>query len=849
MVTQTVEPQAAAKQVKLEELIGTRWILIAGVVTCFIGVAFFLKYAYDQGLIGQFGRVMMATAAGIACLIAGEVTRRRGYELVAKGVTALGFGILYATTFFACRWAHPQLLGVKTAFGIAILLTAGAMTYAVVLDEVWIAVLSLLGGFLTPVLLSTGENVPNVLFGYTLILGVGACVCASLRKWRAINALCFVGTWVLYAGWFAEYYDAGQMTVAIAWLSVFFAVYLTMPLLYGLVNRKVAWREDVLLVAANATIVCGYLARMLYSDYRTSLAFAAVVLAAAHAVMAVVASERNREDRELRLTLLTITTVFVTMAIPLYFRMNAVALAWAAEAVVLAFIGLRYASLWTQGMAAVTMCLALWKLVMLPGHDEVFTPVFNPIFGTWAFTVLALVACHMFYRLESKLAGELRQTASQCYYAAAVAILILGAYFEWHAIFAMNLNCAASLNEVAGAAIILAAGFVLAVWQPIRPIGMLVDLLGTCFVIGGLAYAVAESCHTAVNWPAIVWAWVGVAAVFNGLRSGSQWTQWLGAASMAPAVVSLLAALPMHDVTFMPILNGPFVSWALVVAALAACHITYRFANRLPSEDFLLLNQAFYCAALVLMTVAAGLEWAAYCDKFVATDADAWVGRGLLVILGMALVLASLRPVRPTGAICTTLACLIAAAGSLLAVMWFGHYHTDIFTIFANGGFAAATLFLAALVLAAVLLVRMPKDVDTGAAMTGRSLGVWAVVLAWLLITMEIYYYWHGKGRTDIGQNWEFLMQMSISVFWAVYAAVMTLVGFWRNIALIRYMALGLFGLLLGKVFIVDMSSVKNVYRMGAFLATGVVLVGVSYLYQFLKKQGFFEVKDRAGGQ
>ena len=90
---------------------------------------------------------------------------------------------------------------------------------------------------------------------------------------------------------------------------------------------------------------------------------------------------------------------------------------------------------------------------------------------------------------------------------------------------------------------------------------------------------------------------------------------------------------------------------------------------------------------------------------------------------------------------------------------------------------------------------------------------------------------------------------MYISVMWAVYGAVLMTIGFWRNVRLLRYTALGLFALLLVKVFVLDMSTVKSVYRIAAFLATGVTLVGVSYLYQFLKKKGFFEamLADKSG--
>ncbi len=114
--------------------------------------------------------------------------------------------------------------------------------------------------------------------------------------------------------------------------------------------------------------------------------------------------------------------------------------------------------------------------------------------------------------------------------------------------------------------------------------------------------------------------------------------------------------------------------------------------------------------------------------------------------------------------------------------------------------------------------------------------------MLWVLLAEEIYLYWYCRNRfAEKIANWKFLSHMYISVMWAVYGAVLMTVGFWRKIKILRYIALGLFALLLVKVFILDTSTVKNVYRIAAFFATGVTLVGVSYLYQFLRKRGFFD--------
>jgi len=54
----------AKTRFSLEQRIGTRWILIAGIITVIVGVGFFLKYAYDSGWIGPTGRVVIAAFSG-----------------------------------------------------------------------------------------------------------------------------------------------------------------------------------------------------------------------------------------------------------------------------------------------------------------------------------------------------------------------------------------------------------------------------------------------------------------------------------------------------------------------------------------------------------------------------------------------------------------------------------------------------------------------------------------------------------------------------------------------------------------------------------------------------------------
>jgi len=196
-------PKGLAQTGSLEQRIGTRWVLVAGVITVIFAVGFFLKHAVENQWIGPWGRVAIAGLGGLAALAVGETTRRRGFDFVAKGVTALGFAILYATVFAAHRWYG--LIGPPPSYALAVCVTAGAMLYAVVLNEVAIALLSLAGGYVTPIMLSTGENLPNALFAYVLILSIGAMLCAYWRRWSPVNILAFLGTYLLYTAWFEKF--------------------------------------------------------------------------------------------------------------------------------------------------------------------------------------------------------------------------------------------------------------------------------------------------------------------------------------------------------------------------------------------------------------------------------------------------------------------------------------------------------------------------------------------------------------------------------------------------------------------------------------------------------------------
>jgi len=79
--------------------------------------------------------------------------------------------------------------------------------------------------------------------------------------------------------------------------------------------------------------------------------------------------------------------------------------------------------------------------------------------------------------------------------------------------------------------------------------------------------------------------------------------------------------------------------------------------------------------------------------------------------------------------------------------------------------------------------------------------------------------------------------QMLLSIFWGCYGIGLVAVGFAKRVAVCRYAGLGMLSLTLGKVLIVDMSNVQNIYRVLSLLGVGLLLVGTSVAYSKLSSR------------
>jgi uncharacterized membrane protein len=424
----------------LEARIGGNWFNRIGVIAIVLGVGFFFKYAYDNGWIQPWEWVSIGLALGVAFLIGGEKTRKK-YATYAYGLTGCGISILYLSVFAAFKlWG---LVGQPTAFVAMALVTATASLIAARYNALAIAILGLIGGFLTPGLLSTGVDNQVGLFGYITLLDAGVLVLAYRKQWRTLNYLAFVATVLTFVGWAVEFYTAQKLTTTVVFLSIFFVIFALLAVLYNVINHRPTTWLDLGLVFVNAVLYFSTSYELLEDDYHSMLGAFAIVVAAFYMGLGYVTYRRDKEDTLLVHTFLGLAFLFSVLAVPIQFDQQWVTMAWAVEGAIMTWVGLRADDRVSRYAGLIVFIVAAGHFVQVDLHDFAyqsgrhFTPLLNNRALSCAVLVAALTAAtRLFHRHRETLDEEEHSMFASLYAlganAAAILLLSLDAndYFE-----------------------------------------------------------------------------------------------------------------------------------------------------------------------------------------------------------------------------------------------------------------------------------------------------------------------------------------------------------------------------------------------------------------------------------
>ena len=372
-----------------------------GIIILFFGAAFLVRYAADRGVLPIEYRLMGVVGGALALQGVGWRLRRTrpSYATALQGGA---IGLLYLTIFAAFRLY--SLLPAFLTFALLLVVVVLSAVLAVLQNEKVLAVLGTSGGFLAPILASTGEGDHVGLFSYYLILNAGIVAVAWFRAWRFLNWIGFVFTFGIGFVWGAQYYQPALFRSTEPFLVIFFLFYLSVAVLFslrqpphlrGYVDGSLVFGLPALAFAMQSTLV---------SNIPFGRAYSAVALAGVYLILAGVL--RRRHDlRMLTEAFMALGVVFLTLAVPFAFDGHGTAAAWALEGAGLVWIGVRQQRVMARSVGAALLVGAGLAFALMATSSVSALPIVNSRFlGSLAIAAGGLLAARQYMK-----AGDARR--------------------------------------------------------------------------------------------------------------------------------------------------------------------------------------------------------------------------------------------------------------------------------------------------------------------------------------------------------------------------------------------------------------------------------------------------------
>jgi uncharacterized membrane protein len=389
-----------------EGRLGGTWLSRVGAVLLFLGVGFFLKHAFEQDWIGSRGRVLAGLVVGIAMMAGGlRLAGRAAYRVPAQSLVAAGIGVIYLSLYAA--HAFYGLVGAPPTFVAMAIVTVVGFAAALRLDSLALALLAVVGGLLTPIILDTDRDAATALFTYLAILDVGVLLVVSRRGWSGLALLAFAGTQILYWGWLVRWYQVGRLPLAFGWATVFLLAFAAWALAGSRSERPagtVEFARRLIILGAPALYFAA--ARRIFDDAPgRRLAGLALALAGIYFVAARVAGRSARGGPRSALLHRAVALAFLALAPAVTLGRHDLVIAWSVEGLVLLFGGfaLNAPRLRAGGLAISALAWGRWFAAL--GEDAGRAGMFlvaHPALPATVAVVVTAVLAALVYRVRER---------------------------------------------------------------------------------------------------------------------------------------------------------------------------------------------------------------------------------------------------------------------------------------------------------------------------------------------------------------------------------------------------------------------------------------------------------------
>lgn len=740
-----------------------------GIVILFFGAAFLAKYAADNSLFPIELRFVGIAIGAFALLIVGWRLREKR-PVYAEVLQGGGIAGLYLTVFAATRF---DLVLTGPAFGLMVVIVLASAILAVGQNALSLAVIGTAGGFLAPILVSTGSGNYIALFSYYAVLNLGVFAVAWFRTWKVLNVLGFVFTFTITGLWRVNSYEADDRFAADAFLILFFLMYVGVsilncvrqpPDLKGYVSGSLVFGLPVVAFGLHASMV---------SPIEYAMAWSALALAAFYLLIGWVLFQTRRESFRLLVeAFAALGVIFASLAIPLAFDTRTTAAMWAVEGAGLLWLGVRQERKLARAFGALLQIAAgMGYLIGMQYRNAADWPVLNSTFlGAAMLSISGICTGYWLFRNRARQA-RYEGGADAVFTFWAVGWWLLGGLREID-MFLPGASYGASLSFVALTAALLAWLALKREWRLPLLIGTYLPPLAALLALAG----VLDFGHPFIRWGAVGWVLL-FAAHYMMLRLGEtrdvQGLDWLHAGATWVFTI-IVASEANYQIAERTTGVWALLPWGVVPALV----IAWLGRQQLRPQWPLAMREQTY-RIFGAMPVVAGMSVWILLINVSSTGDSTWLPYYPL-----------LNPLDISVALCFA-----------SFAMWWSSLSEE----------QRETCW--------------PFDMRALVAVVA------ALVFVWLNAALiRSLHHNFGAPITIYGMAHSTLVQASISIFWGVLGfTAMTLAArkHWRYVWMVGG---ALMLVVVAKLFLVDLSNVGTVARITSFLTVGALLLVTGYL-------------------
>lgn len=357
-------------------------LTIIGIFTLVLGIGYFVKYAIDKNWIGETPRVGIGFFLGAVIILLGHFLRKN-YSVFSSIITGGGIAVLYFTVTIAFREYH--LFSQNIAFSVTCLITLLCIALSYYYKSEILIIFSLFGGFLAPLMVSSGHSNYPFLFTYITVLNLGMLAIAFLKNWKSIGWIAFIFTYVYLLYWT---FETTQLT-SIYFYSSGYIIFYSFALKKYFRKEAMSSPDILMLVLINFTNIIGLVYIFNQLGYEPVIIFP-LIFALVNSFL--LFREYSQKNFGINYSVFAAITVsLLTLAVALQFKTHLITSVWAIEATLLLYI-------WKKtGLPIFRKCFYVLFPLLIAAQVITWTEyidaknlniVFNPVFLTSLVTLI-----------------------------------------------------------------------------------------------------------------------------------------------------------------------------------------------------------------------------------------------------------------------------------------------------------------------------------------------------------------------------------------------------------------------------------------------------------------------------